>query len=69
MSTKRVQVPNIHCGHCVKTIERELGDLEGVQAVRADEAGRTVEVTWDDAVTDWSVVSALLEDINYPAAG
>lgn len=69
MTTKRVQVPNISCGHCVKTIERELGELNGVESVSADAASRSVEVTWNEEVTDWQAVASLLDEINYPAAG
>lgn len=68
MSTHKARVPNISCGHCVATIERELGELEGVRSVRADAVSRTVEVEWNDDVTDWSRVTALLDEINYPVA-
>lgn len=66
MSTRTAKVPNISCGHCVATIERELGDLAGVEAVHADAVTRTVEVRWNDDVTDWDRVAALLDEINYP---
>lgn len=66
MSEKTVKVPGISCGHCVKTIERELGEMEGIRSVQADPADRTVTVAWDDAVTGWASVRDLLEEINYP---
>jgi copper chaperone CopZ len=28
MHEKSVQVPGISCGHCVRTVERELGEIE-----------------------------------------
>ena len=68
MSEKTVSVPNISCGHCVKTIERELADLGGVTAVKADAESRTVAVEWNDAETDWAAVEGLLDEIGYPAA-
>jgi copper chaperone len=68
MSTKQAKVPNISCGHCVSTIERELADLPGVESVRAEAVTRTVEVRWDESVTDWSAVAALLDEIDYPVA-
>ena len=37
---KTVSEPNISCGHCVKTIERELGELPGVESVAAEAEGR-----------------------------
>ena len=36
MATETFSVPNISCGHCVMTIERELGELEGVSSVEAN---------------------------------
>ena len=69
MSEKTVSVPNISCGHCVNTIERELAELDGVTTVKADVASRTVAVAWNEAETDWPAVEALLDEIGFPAAG
>lgn len=68
MAEQTVKVPNISCGHCVKTIEREVGELAGVQSVEASQAERTVTVRWDEGATDWDAVDALLREINYPPA-
>ena len=68
MSSKTVSVPNISCGHCVKTIERELGDMEGVVSVSASQESREVTVEWDDDTTSWAAVVELLDEINYPPA-
>lgn len=68
MSEKTVQVPNISCGHCVKTIERELGGLNGVRAVTAHQDSKDVHVEWDDRLTSWEALRRHLEEIHYPAA-
>ncbi len=68
MSTKSFRVPSISCGHCVKTIERELGELEGIVSVRADEQSRRVTVDWEDSSLDWEQIEALLKEIQYPPA-
>lgn len=68
MNEKTVTIPNISCGHCVKTIEREVGELEGVRSVSTDQSSRTVTVAWDDETTTWQAVSDLLVEINYPPA-
>ncbi len=52
MTNKTVKVPNISCGHCVATIEREVGGLEGVASVKADRATRDVTISWDPKATD-----------------
>jgi copper chaperone CopZ len=54
--------------HCVHTIKMEVGDLEGVQSVDADEASKEVVVAFDPPATEDSIV-ALLKEINYAPAG
>ncbi len=66
METKTFRVPNITCGHCVKTIKRELSELEGVASVQADPQTQGVTVEWDEAVLGWAEVRHLLEEIQYP---
>ena len=68
MITKTVHVPGISCGHCVMTIQRELGDLDGVQAVNAEEISKQVTVSWDPRKTDWTVIADTLKEINFPPA-
>ncbi len=67
MENKTVRVPNISCGHCVMTIQRELGQLPGVRRVEADAADKHVTVEWD-APANWEQIVALLREINYPPA-
>jgi copper chaperone len=67
MATKTFSVPNISCGHCVMTIERELGELEGVSSVSADAEAKTVTVAWG-APANEDGIKALLAEINYPVA-
>lgn len=68
MAERTVKVPNITCGHCVMTIQREVGELDGVQSVKADQATREVTVTWDEGATTWSDVASLMAEINFPPA-
>lgn len=66
MSSRTVRVPNISCGHCVATVEREVGDLEGVTRVRALLDDQQVTVEWDDGRTSWGEIETLMTEINYP---
>jgi copper chaperone CopZ len=68
MTEKTVNVPNISCGHCVKTIEREVGGMNGVQSVKAEQETRNVVVSWDPEATDWVVIEDHMKEINYPPA-
>jgi copper chaperone len=66
MSTIQYHVPNISCGHCVHTIQIELGDLEGVIRVDADEATQNVIVEYQAPATTHAIEN-LFREINYPA--
>lgn len=68
MESKTVNVPGISCGHCVATIEREVGELDGVSSVKADQGSRNVTVSWDPDTTDWVVIENHLREIDYPPA-
>ena len=67
MQSKTFTVPNISCGHCVHTVEMEVGDLAGVKSVKADQDSKQVVVEWGDPAT-WDQIEALLVEINYAPA-
>ena len=68
MTTVTYTVPAISCGHCTHTIETEVGDLQGVQSVKADEATKKVVITFASPA-DETKINALLAETNYPAEG
>lgn len=68
MTTVTYTVPAISCGHCTHTIETEVGELQGVQSVKADEATKKVEITFDVPANE-AMIKSLLAEINYPAEG
>jgi copper chaperone len=68
MTSKTVNVPGISCGHCVATIEREVGEVAGVSSVKADQSSRDVTISWDPDATDWVVIEDLMTEINYAPA-
>ena len=68
MTTVTYTVPAIHCGHCTHTIETEVGELEGIQSVKAHESTKKVEITFDQPASE-QTIKALLAEINYPAEG
>ena len=68
MSTVTYTVPAIHCEHCIHTIELEVGELQGVQSVKADQASKKVQITFDVPATEEKIKS-LLSEIDYPVEG
>ena len=67
MERKTFSVPKISCGHCVMTIGKELGALEGVRTVEGNPQFKTVDVEWEAPATE-AVIRATLTEINFPAA-
>jgi copper chaperone CopZ len=65
MSTVTYKVPNISCGHCVHTIENELGEMEGVVSVNADQNTRMVQIDFQPPADEGKIID-LLAEINYP---
>lgn len=66
MESKTFTIPNISCGHCVSSIKNELSELEGVESVEGDPAGKTLTVRWDSPAT-LDLIVRTLKEINYPA--
>jgi len=67
METRKLSVPNITCGHCVMTIQRELGEINGVSKVEGDPTEKEITVEWDVPAT-LEKIKSTLKEINYPAA-
>ena len=68
MTTVTYNVPAMVCDHCTHTIETEVGELQGVQSVKADLNTKKVEITFDSPASEDNIKS-LLTEINYPAEG
>ncbi|MCB2178934.1 cation transporter [bacterium] len=68
MTNVTYDVPAISCGHCVHTIQMEVGDLAGVQSVKASNETKKVDISFDAPATEDQIVT-LMKEINYPPAG
>ena len=67
MTTVTYKIPGINCGHCVHTIQMEVGDLAGVETVEASAETKTATVTFGDPATEEAIKSLLVE-IKFPVA-
>ncbi|MBM4425313.1 MAG: heavy-metal-associated domain-containing protein [Chloroflexi bacterium] len=65
MNTITVKAPAISCGHCVKTIQNEVGELKGVASVVANKDNKLVTINFDDPATK-EQIEALMAEIGYP---
>jgi copper ion binding protein len=68
MTTVTYTVPAISCGHCTHTIENEVGELKGVQSVKAEIDTKKVVITFDAPASE-ETIKTLLAEINYPVEG
>lgn len=69
MTTKvTYSIPNIHCGHCVHTIQSELIDLPGVKSVKADQNLRNATIEFELPASE-EKIKDLLKSIEYPVVG
>lgn len=64
MEKKTFKVPNIGCDGCVKAIQGELSDLEGVKSVAGVVDTKMVTVEYDNPAT-WDGIVATLNEIDY----
>jgi len=62
-----LSIPTISCEHCVMTIKRELGEIQGIKEVEGDATTKKITVKWDLPAT-LEKIKSTLKEINYPAA-
>jgi copper chaperone CopZ len=66
MTHVTLHIPNISCGHCVRTIQTEVAEVPGVKSVQADPQTKNVTVVFDAPATQ-AAIEAKLVEIEYPA--
>jgi copper chaperone CopZ len=50
------------------TIQREVGELEGVKSVSVEGPTKKVKIEWDESRTSWDEIRKLMEEIHYAPA-
>ena len=68
MTTVVLNVPDITCNHCERTITGALTPIEGVHSVAVDIPARQVQVEYDPSRVDLEQVKATLAEEDYPVA-
>jgi len=66
MRTVVLEVPDISCAHCERTITAALTPLDGVRAVRVDIPARRVTVEFDPDTIEVERMTQVLEEEEYP---
>jgi copper chaperone len=68
MAQATLNVPDISCEHCQRTITNALTPVEGVRSVTVDIPSKQVEVDYDEATLDVERMKEILEEEDYPVA-
>lgn len=67
MEKKTFEVPNIGCDGCVRAIQGELSEINGVESVVGVVETRMVTVEYTEPA-NWEKIVAVLTEIEYPPA-
>ena len=68
MATTVLNVPDISCEHCERTITNALEPVDGVQAVCVDIPAKQVRVEYDEQRVGVARMQQILNDEDYPVA-
>jgi copper chaperone CopZ len=68
MKDVTLNIPGIHCNHCIMTIKREAGFVDGADFVSGsvEDKTATFQVESDEALAS---LKAMLAEAGYPVAG
>jgi copper chaperone len=65
VTEKKLAVPEVHCGHCVSSIEGAVGRLGGVHSVKVDLDGKQVAVSFDEETVPLDSIIQAIEEQGY----
>lgn len=63
-----LQVQGMSCEHCVKSIEENVGNLNGVKSVKVHLNNGTVDVEFDSTVISLEKITNEIEEQGYDVA-
>ena len=63
--TTQLRVMDFDCPSCATTVERALGNVEGVDTVEVHYSTGRVEIHYDDAVADPDAFAQTIENQGY----
>jgi copper chaperone len=66
MATAILNVPDISCEHCERTIANALTTIAGVRTVNVDIPGQQVCVDYDEAQVNVDRMKDILQEEDYP---
>jgi copper chaperone len=58
-------VEGMSCQHCVKSVEKAVGSIKGVDSVKVDLEGKKVTVDYDPSLVKLEAITEAIEDQGY----
>ncbi|MCP3738108.1 copper chaperone CopZ [Rossellomorea sp. BNER] len=65
MDNVKLNVKGMSCGHCVNSIEGNVGKVNGVQSVKVHLKDEKVDVSFDSKVVSLKEITNIIEDQGY----
>jgi len=65
MQNITLEVQGMSCGHCIKSIEGNVGNLEGVNQVKVNLEDAQVEVAFNEAQISLEKIKETIEEQGY----
>jgi len=68
MEQVTLQVKGMSCGHCVKAVESNVGELTGVRSVKVNLDEGKVDITFDQSAVTLDQIKEVIDDQGYDVA-
>ena len=68
MENKTLNVQGMSCGHCVNSIEGNVGELDGVESVKVHLEDGQVDVTYHADKVNLKEITEVIEEQGYDVA-
>ena len=62
---KVLKVDGMSCMHCVMSVKKSVGKLDGIKNIDVDLKAKTVSVEWDEALTPLKNIESAITDVGY----
>ncbi|MDX1468079.1 MAG: copper ion binding protein [Acidimicrobiia bacterium] len=69
MNQVKLQVPEVHCGHCKTSLEGAVGALDGVVKVDVSVPDATLDVSYDEGAVELEAIKDAIEEQGYAVFG
>ena len=67
MASVDLKTGGMHCGSCAMNIEMSVGDLPGIETVKADASAGKTHVEYDPSSVDIDTIVATIVEAGYTA--